>query len=101
MEDPSQQIDELKALVRRSIAVSEDTNRMVHSMRRAAWWGTITRWAWWFLVFGVSGVAYYYYVQPYVAKIESAYHSAEMGAQQAADWQTSTSNFFKNLFAPK
>jgi hypothetical protein len=101
MEDQSKQIAELKELVRRSTAISEETNRMVHSMKRAAWFGTIMQWLWWIIIFGVSGYAYYTYVQPYVAKIESAYHNAEAGAQKAQDWQTSTSNFFKDLFTPR
>ncbi len=35
-EDNETQIEELKQLVRRSIALSEDTNKVVHSMRRSA-----------------------------------------------------------------
>jgi hypothetical protein len=98
MEDESKQISELKELVRRNIALTQETNDMVHGMRRAAWWGTILRWGWWLLIFGVSGVAYYYYVQPYVDRVQQAYTHVEAGAQQAADWQTKMNEFFKNIF---
>jgi type II secretory pathway component PulM len=92
------EIEELKELVRRNIKVTEDTNRVVHGMRRAAWWATILRWAWWLIIFGVSGVAYYLYVQPYVERVQQAYTQVEHGAQQAADWQTRMNDFFKNIF---
>jgi type II secretory pathway component PulM len=101
MEDDSKQIAELKELMRRSIAISEETNQIVHGMRRAARLSSLLRWGWWILVFVVSGVTYYYYFQPYVDRIEQAYAQVQSGAQQAADWQTQMNYFFKNLFGGK
>jgi type II secretory pathway component PulM len=101
MEDNSKQIEELKELVRRSIALSQDTNKAVHAMRRSNRWGTILRWGWWLLIFVGSAIAYYYYVQPYVTKVEQAYTHVQATAQQAADWQTQMNDFFKNIFAPR
>ncbi len=91
-------MEEVKELVRQNIALAQENNHMLHAMRRSARWGTILRWGWWILIFVVSGVAYYTYVQPYVTKIENAYTSVQAGAQQAADWQSQIAEFFKHLF---
>ena len=91
------QIEELKELVRHVSAVSEDTNRTVHKMRRAVRWGRIATILWWLLVLAVSGAAYYYYLQPYVNKLEQFYGNAQHSAQQVQSWEQQVQNFFQKL----
>ncbi len=90
------QIDELKELVRRNIALSEDTNRMVHKVRRGAAWGRFFMVLWWLLIIAASGVAYYYY-QPYLLKIEQAYSNLQTDQKQAQTYESQISNFFGDL----
>ncbi|MDE2071124.1 MAG: hypothetical protein KGI70_00060 [Patescibacteria group bacterium] len=73
------EVDELKSL-------TLDTNRTVHKMRRAAWWGRLWGIVWWLLIFGASGAAYYYYVQPYVNTIMKEYGNAKDLQLQVQNW---------------
>jgi hypothetical protein len=91
-----QEIDELKELLRRNIALSEDTNRIVHKVRRGAAWGRFFQILWWLLIIAVSGVTYYFY-QPYLLKIEQVYGNLETDQKQAQTYESEVSNFFGNL----
>lgn len=76
----SDEIAELRSLIKKSLALTEETNRMVHKMRRAALWGRIFQFVWWVLVIAVSGAAYYYYLQPYVTDITNFYSQLGMSS---------------------
>ncbi|HWB33876.1 MAG TPA: hypothetical protein VG753_00940 [Candidatus Paceibacterota bacterium] len=82
MEDDSQQIEELKQLVRQSIALGQDNSKMLHSMRRSAWFATIMRLFWIALVIGAS-VYSYLYLQPYINELLGFYGNLQ-GLQQKA-----------------
>ena len=77
------EIDELKELARRNMAVTEDTNRMVHKMRRSQWWGRVFQFLWWAGIIVISGAAYYYYLQPYMAQLLTLYQKMQQGGVQA------------------
>lgn len=79
-------LDELKQEVEALREITQDTNRQVHKLRRAAWWGRLWSIVWWLTVAGVTGAAYYYYVQPYVADLTSAYGNAKDFQVQIQDW---------------
>ena len=96
--DPENDIQELKAEVEELRAVTEDTNRMVHKMRRSIWWGRIWTLLWWGGVFFLSAGAYYYYLQPYVTKIEGYYTSFQHQSSQASSWQQQAQQFFAQYF---
>ena len=85
---------DIKELLRRNIAIAEDTNRTVHKLRRAAAWGQFWRIAWWLIIFAVSAAAYYLYLQPYVQKIESLYGQVQQTGTQAQSFGQKVSNFF-------
>ncbi|HYF13110.1 MAG TPA: hypothetical protein VD928_02345 [Candidatus Paceibacterota bacterium] len=91
------QIEELKELVRRTIAVSEDTNRTVHKMRRDQWWGRAFRIFWVLLFLAVSGAAYYYYVAPYLETVRAVYEQIQTGAQNTQSFGEQFQNFFRNF----
>lgn len=90
-------IDELRDLVQKDLAVSADTNRVVHGMRRSARWGRLFQFIWWIAVIVISGAAYYYYLDPYVKKFEQLYANVQTGQQQVQGWEQQAVNFFKNL----
>jgi predicted PurR-regulated permease PerM len=79
------QIEELKELVRQNIALTQDTNRMVHKIRRSE----ITKSIVWFVIILVSVVAptiaLYYYAAPYVGQIQSMYDQIQSTAAEARD----------------
>ncbi len=85
------EIEELKELVRRNTLLAQDTNKLVHSMRRNQRWHTIFTIVWWLTVVGVSGALYYYYLQPYVEQILGLYNSTQNLGHQVT-------GFFGNYF---
>ncbi len=80
------EIDELKQEVAELKEVVADTNRTLHGMRRSQRWGTIIRVVWWLTVLGVTGAAYFYFVQPYVEQVMNTYDSAKSFQVQIQDW---------------
>jgi hypothetical protein len=79
IEDLKQEVAELKEVV-------ADTNKTLHGMRRSQRWGTIFRIVWWLTIVGVTGAAYYYFVQPYVEQVMSTYDNAKDFQVQIQDW---------------
>lgn len=75
--------NELKELVRQSIALSQENNKMLHAMRRSSRWSFILRILWWLTIFGVSSAVYYYYLAPYVMQLLNLYQSAQHAIEQA------------------
>jgi hypothetical protein len=91
------QIDELKELVRRSIALAEDTNRTLHKMRRGAIWGRVFSLLFWIIVIVVPTVAAYYYFAPYINSIHQLYDSIQSGVAKTASTTSAVGGFFKQF----
>ncbi len=79
--------------------MSEDTNRIVHGMRNAARLGRLAKLVWWLAVFVLSAAVYYFYLQPYLMKLEQVYSDIQGGASQAQSYQEQFADFF-NQFRP-
>ena len=79
------------------LAITKDTNRMVHKMHRGVLWGRFFTVAWWILIVAVSGYTYFAYAQPYVTQIEKMYAQLGQSTRQAQSIQSEMSNFFGNL----
>lgn len=84
MED---EIRALRAEVKQLLALTQDTNHMVHKMRRAAIWGRVFQFVWWGAIIIVSGAAYLYYLQPYINKVIQLYEQVS-GVPTAATYQS-------------
>lgn len=92
--------DELRDLVKRTLALTEENNRILRSMRSAARWGRFFSIVWWILVIAVSGAAYYYYLAPYVQQAEKIYQQFGQSAQQAEGYGKQFADFL-NQFGKK
>lgn len=90
--DVEGEIEELRELVEKNIAITQETNRMVRKMRRNATWGWIFQIVWWLVVAGVTGAAYYYYVQPYIMQIEHLYGLSQ---EQTQNWNNQIGGLMK------
>jgi uncharacterized membrane protein len=88
---------ELKEEVEQLKAISVDTNKVVHKMRRGIWWGRIWTLAWWLILFGVSSAAYVYYLQPIALKAEQYYAQFQHQAGQSQGIEQQVGQFFGNL----
>lgn len=95
--DPS--IEELKEIVKRQGQVIEETNKIVHGMRRTQRLKTLWSVVWWLAVIGISAGAYYYYLQPYIVTLEQYYANFQHSASQAQSLEEQIVSWFKQ-FAP-
>ncbi len=80
------EIQELKELVKRQAAKIDDTNRVVHSMRRSSRMRTLLSILWWVAILGLSAASYYYYIQPYVDQFNKAYGNTKNFELQVQNW---------------
>lgn len=65
--------DDVAELVRQNIKLTKENNRLLHSMRRAAWWSTFFRILWMAILIGVPIALYYYFLQPYYKGLSEGY----------------------------
>lgn len=71
------ELHELREEVKRLRVLTEDTNKTVHKMHRAARWSFVFSVLWWLTIIGLTGAVYYYYLQPYVEQIIALYNQAK------------------------
>ncbi len=87
---------EEQQLLQRAIQLSEENNRMLHAMRRdAAWakaWGVVK-----IIIIVAPLVWAYYYLQPYIAKVNQLYDQTQ---QLQADPAKSVEDFLKGINLP-
>ena len=80
---------EIKAMqeeIKRVGALSADTNRVVHGMRRSQRWHSFFTVLWWIIILGLTGASYYF-IQPYISQATAAYGNAK-------DFQVQVQDFF-------
>ena len=65
--------EDVSELVRRNIELTKENNRLLHSIRRAAWWGTFFKVLWMAIIIGVPVLLYYYFLQPYYRGLSAGY----------------------------
>lgn len=99
------EIQELKMLVQKNLEVTADTNRVVHAMRRNARMANLFRIVYWLAIIGILSASYYFYVAPYVSKLEAAFQQTQNTSTQAQSYlqnlQQSVQKFISLPQAPK
>ena len=86
MDDKNMSVEEL---LRENLRVAKDTNRMLHSMRRKAFWGGIFKMIWWVLILVVIPYyAYVLYFEPYVKQATQTYQQFQDGVHQVQGIKT-------------
>ena len=78
-------LEELKQEVEKLKAVTVDTNKMVHGMRRGQHWRSFMAFAWWAIIIGASAWSYYL-IQPYITQATAAYGNTRDLQVQVQDW---------------
>ena len=63
---------EEKEMLKKTLELAQENNKMLHSVRRSMFWGRITRVIYWVIIIGAA-VGIYYYVEPYVDSAVDAY----------------------------
>ena len=64
---------EEKELLQKTYELSEENNKILHSIRRGNRWSYFFKITYWVLVIGVAFGAYFY-IQPYVNVLSNTYH---------------------------
>ena len=66
-------VDEIE-LLKKSVSLAEDNNKILRSMKRSMFWGRVMSAIYWILIIGIS-VGAFYFLQPYFIKLMSVYGS--------------------------
>lgn len=66
---------EERELLNKSVALAEENNKMLHSMRRSMRMGNIARGVYWIFIIG-SAVGAFYLLQPYIDQLKDVYSGA-------------------------
>jgi hypothetical protein len=64
-----------KKLLEETLALTQENNNMLHTMRRSQFWANVTRYIYWIFIIG-SAVGAYYYVKPYVDPLVDGFKSS-------------------------
>ena len=67
---------EERELLNRSVALAEDNNKMLHSMRRSMRFQRVMTALYWVFIIG-SFVGAYYFVEPYLDQLRNVYGGAQ------------------------
>jgi quinol-cytochrome oxidoreductase complex cytochrome b subunit len=90
MEDSQQRLDRLERMTR-------DNNRMLHTMRRNAFFGGLLKFIFWVVILVVIPYYLWLYVQPYVQQAQGTYQSVQTTQQQVASSTSALSGFFNQF----
>jgi hypothetical protein len=94
------EIEELKEMVAKNLAISEETNRLAHTLRRSAGWGTFFTVLYWLFIIGALGASYLY-INPYITKFEQFYKTIQPGTSSSTESQPQGQQIwqaFQNFF---
>lgn len=90
--------DELKTLIKENLALTRETNELLHKMHSAQKWARFLRILYWVVIIGISVGAFYYLSGPFNALID-AYRGLLGGIEKAEQGMSSLpdASSFQNL----
>lgn len=59
-------------MLKKTLELSQENNKMLHSIRRGMFWGRVIRVVYWVVIIGAA-IGVYYYIQPYINNAVGAY----------------------------
>ncbi len=65
-----------REMLKKALELSQENNKMLHSIKRGMMWGRVTRILYWVIIIGAS-IGAYYYVEPYLNTAIGAYGSVK------------------------
>lgn len=63
---------EEKEMLKKTLELAEENNKMLHSIRRSMLWSRVVRIIYWVVILGAA-IGIYYYITPYIDSAISAY----------------------------
>jgi uncharacterized membrane protein len=61
-----------REILKKTLELSQENNKMLHSIMRGMFWGRVTRIIYWAIIIGAS-IGLYYYIEPYLNTAIDAY----------------------------
>ena len=65
-----------KEMLEETLELSQDNNKMLHTIRRELFWSKVMNIIYWIIIIGVS-VGVFYYIQPYLDNLLDTYESVK------------------------
>lgn len=65
--------------------LTEENNKMLHSIQRRARWTIVMRLMYWIFIVGAS-IGAFYFIQPYLNQLNDTYDSIKTTQQKASDF---------------
>lgn len=75
---------EEKEILKKTLELTQENNRMLHSIRRGMVWGRAFRIIYWVILIGAA-VGIYYYISPYIDSAIAAYGNVKGDLQSFGD----------------
>ncbi|MBN2094038.1 MAG: hypothetical protein JW740_01580 [Candidatus Zambryskibacteria bacterium] len=63
---------EEKEMLKKTLELAQENNKMLHKIRHSLFWGRIARIAYWLIIIGTA-VGVYYYISPFIDSAINAY----------------------------
>lgn len=63
---------EEKEMLKKTLELAQENNKMLHSIRRSMLWGRVVRIIYWIVIIGAA-IGVYYYIAPYIDSAVGAY----------------------------
>lgn len=63
---------EEKEMLKKTLELSQENNKMLHSIRRSMKWGRVVKIIYWVVIIGAA-IGAYYYITPYIDSAVGAY----------------------------
>jgi len=63
---------EEREMLKKTLELSQENNKMLHRIRRGMFWGRVVRIIYWVAIIGIA-VGIYYYITPYIDSAVGAY----------------------------
>jgi len=63
---------EEREMLKKTLELAQENNKMLHSIRRGMFWGRVIRVVYWVVIIGAA-VGVYYYIAPYLDSAVGAY----------------------------
>lgn len=75
---------EEKEMLKKTLELSQENNKMLHTIRRGMFWGRIMRVVYWIVIIGAA-IGVYYYIEPYLNGAIDAYGNVKGDLQSFRD----------------
>lgn len=71
---------EEREMLKRTLELAQENNKMLHSIRRSMFWGKVIRIVYWVIIIGAA-IGLFYYLQPYLNSAVSTYGAIKSDLQ--------------------